>query len=154
MKGSYFMPTTVVSRDTILLLRECNAGTKMAIESIDEVIDNVENEELKNILNQCKGRHAEIGNETKNILNEYEDDGREPSAMAKGMSWIKTNFKLTVDSSDKTIADLVTDGCNMGTKSLRRYINEYAAAEDRVKDIAFRLINIEEDTIDGVKKFL
>ena len=148
------MQTSVVNRDTILLLRECNAGTKMAVESIDEVLDNVENEEFKNILNQCKGRHSELGQETENILNEYSDDGREPSAMAKGMSWLKTNFKLTVDSSDKTVADLVTDGCNMGTKSLRRYINEYAAAEDRVKDIAFRLINIEEDTIDGIKKFL
>lgn len=148
------MPTTVVNRDTVMLLKECNAGTKMAIESIDEVLDNVENEEFRNILNQCKGRHAEIGQETENILKEYEDNGREPSAMAKGMSWLKTNFKLTVDSSDQTIADLVTDGCNMGTKSIRRYINEFAAAEDRVKDIAFRLINIEEDTIDGVKKFL
>ena len=41
------MPTTIVNRDTIMLLRECNAGTKMAIESIDEVLDSVENETCK-----------------------------------------------------------------------------------------------------------
>lgn len=148
------MSTAVINSDTIKLLRECNSGSKMGIASIDEVLDNVQNEELKNLLVGCKSRHEALGQETRNLLNEYEDDGREPSAMAKGMSWLKTNFKLTVDSSDKTIADLITDGCNMGTKSLRRYINEYEAADERAKDIAFRLITVEEDTIDGVKKFL
>ena len=148
------MPTAVINSDTIKLLRECNAGTKMGVESIDEVIDYVQNEEFKNLLIGSKSRHEALGQETRDLLNSYSDDGKEPSAIAKGMSWLKTNFKLTVDSSDETIADLITDGCNMGTKSLRRYINEYPAAEDKAKDIAFRIIIVEEDTIDGVKKFL
>ena len=148
------MPTAVINSDTIKLLRECNAGTKMGVESIDEVIDYVQNEEFKNLLIGSKSRHEALGQETRDLLNSYSDDGKEPSAIAKGMSWLKTNFKLTVDSSDETIADLITDGCNMGTKSLRRYINEYPAAEDKAKDIAFRIIMVEEDTIDGVKKFL
>ena len=148
------MPTAVINSDTIKLLRECNAGTKMGVESIDEVIDYVQNDEFKNLLIGSKSRHEALGQETRDLLNSYSDDGKEPSAIAKGMSWLKTNFKLTVDSSDETIADLITDGCNMGTKSLRRYINEYPAAEDKAKDIAFRIIMVEEDTIDGVKKFL
>ena len=49
---------------------------------------------------------------------EYHDDGKDPNPMAKGMSWIKTNVKLVIDESDNTIADLITDGCNMGVKSL------------------------------------
>lgn len=148
------MPTAVINHDTIRLLRECNAGTKMGIEAIDEVLDNVHNEEFKNLLIGCKSRHEALGQETRDLLNQYDDSGREPSAIAKGMSWLKTNFKLTVDSSDETIADLITDGCNMGTKSLRRYINEYPEAEEKAKDIAYRIITVEEDTIDGVKKFL
>lgn len=148
------MPTAVINSDTIKLLRECNSGTKMGIESIDEVLDNVRSEEFKNILIGCKSRHEALGQETRDLLNSYDDDGKEPNAMAKGMSWLKTNFKLTVDSSDETIADLITDGCNMGTKSLRRYINQYPAAEEKAKDIAYRIITVEEDTIDGVKKFL
>jgi len=148
------MAAAVINSDTIKLLRECNAGTKMGIESIDEVLDYVRNDEFKNLLIGCKSRHEALGQETRDLLNSYDDDGKEPSAMAKGMSWLKTNFKLTVDSSDETIADLITDGCNMGTKSLRRYINEYPAAEEKAKDIAYRIIMVEEDTIDGVKKFL
>ena len=49
--------------------------------------------------------------------------------MAKGMAWLKTNFKLAAESSDDAVADFITDGCNMGVKSLSGYLNNYKAAE-------------------------
>lgn len=30
------------------------------------------------------------------------------------MSWMKTHLKTAVEPGDDTIADLITDGCNMG----------------------------------------
>ena len=51
--------------------------------------------------------------------------------MAKGMSWFKTNIKISADSSDNTIADLNTDGCNMGDKTLHKYLNKYKAADEK-----------------------
>ena len=74
--------------------------------------------------------------------------------MAKGMSWLKTNVKLVLNESDQTIADLMTDGCNMGIKSLRKYLNEYKAADEASKDIAKKLIVLEEQLITNIKKFL
>lgn len=65
--------------------------------------------------------------------------------MAQGMSWIKTNMKLAMNTSDETIAELMTDGCNMGVKSLSRYLNQYKAADDRAKAITKKLINLETD---------
>ena len=52
------------------------------------------------------------------VLGGYQDEGKSPNPVAKGMSWVKTNVKLAMDDSDATIADLMTDGCNMGVKSL------------------------------------
>lgn len=66
---------------------------------------------------------------------------KEPNVMAQGMSWIKTNMKLAMNTSDETIAELMTDGCNMGVKSLSRYLNQYKAADDRAKAITKKLIN-------------
>lgn len=66
---------------------------------------------------------------------------KEPNVMAQGMSWIKTNMKLAMNTSDETIAELMTDGCNMGVKSLNRYLNQYKAADDRAKAITKKLIN-------------
>lgn len=145
---------SLLNEDTIKLLKECNAGVKMGVSALDEVIEHVKNDELKKILSNCKEDHEKLGNETRELLNKCNKSGKEPNAMAKGMSWIKTNIQLAMNESDQTIADLITDGCNMGVKSLNRYLNQYKAAEDRVKDIAKRLINIEEKLTADLRKYL
>ena len=88
------------------------------------------------------------------MLARYGDEGKEPNPVAKGMSWVKTNVMLAMEESDKTVADLITDGCNMGVKSLNRYLNQYEAAEERAKDIAKRLINLEEDLAQEMQPYL
>ena len=70
------------------------------------------------------------------------------------MSRMKTNMKLGMEDSDATIADLMTDGCNMGVKSLNRYLNEYKAASEVSKDITKRLINLEEKLIVDIRAYL
>ena len=74
--------------------------------------------------------------------------------MAKGMSWLKTNMKMGVDDSDATVADLITDGCHMGVKSLHKYLNQYEAADKSAKDLCNRLISIEESLCKGMEKYL
>lgn len=148
------MSTAVIHADTIELLQECNAGVKMGVATIDEILDYVKSDDLKSILIHCKEKHSKLGDETHKLLNEYHDSGKELSPIAKGMSWIKTNVKLTVNDSDSTVADLLTDGCNMGIKSLRKYLNEYESADERAKDIAKRLISIEEDAILDIMEYL
>ncbi len=140
--------------DTINLLRECNAGVKMGVASIDEVLDNVKSEELKQILISSKERHEDLGNDTHKLLNEYDESGKEPNPMAKGMSWVKTNVMIAMNDSDHTIADLMTDGCNMGVKSLNRYLNKYSAADVSAKNIAEKLIKIEENLTSDIKCYL
>ena len=87
-------------------------------------------------------------------LDRFGDEGKDPNPIAKGMSWMKTNVKLGLDESDGTVADLITDGCNMGVKSLNRYLNEYKAADEVSKDIAKRLINQEEKLATNLRGFL
>ena len=67
---------------------------------------------------------------------------------------MKTNMKLTMDESDATIADLMTDGCNMGVKSLSKYLNQYQAADETSKNIAKRLISLEEQLAIDIRSFL
>ena len=144
----------MIEQDTIKLLRECDAGIKMGVSSIDEVLDYVSNKELKEELVQCKEKHIRLRKEIEELLDQYEDDGKDPNPMAKSMSWIKTNVKLIVNESDATIADLMTEGCNMGVKSLNKYLNKYKAADEKTKDIAKKLIKQEDDLIQAIRKFL
>jgi hypothetical protein len=144
----------MIEQDTIRLLRECDAGVQMGISSINDVEDYVSSEAFRNYLSDCKQEHRKLDGEIQQLLDRYKDDGKEPNPMAKGMSWIKTNVMLSLNDSDKTIADLMTDGCNMGVKSLNRYLNEYEAADEVSKDIAKRLINLEERLAIDIRKFL
>jgi len=59
-----------------------------------------------------------------------------------------------MEDCDSTIADLITDGCNMGVKSLNRYLNQYKAADEVSKDITKRLINLEEQLTVDIRAYL
>ena len=140
--------------DTIKLLRECDAGIKMGTASIGEVLEKTTNEKLKKLLETCKEGHEKLKEEIQNNLEQCHDTGKDPNPMAQGMSWMKTNVKLAMDESDATIADLITDGCNMGVKSLSRYLNQYQAADEETKDIAKKLIKQEEELSIHMRSFL
>lgn len=144
----------MIENDTVELLKECNSGVKMGISSIEDVLDKVENNEFKNILESSMNEHKRLGDETRQLLNRYNDSGEDPNIMAQSMSWMKTNFKLAVSPSDETISDLITDGCNMGVKSLNKYLNEYSAASEEAKDITKKLINMEESLAVNIRKYL
>ena len=144
----------MVEQDTIRLLRECDAGIKMGVDSLKEVIPHVKNENLKNCLSDCLGKHSELDREIDGLLNSYHDEGKDPNPIAKGMSHLKTNFKMGINDSDETITDLMTDGCNMGVKSLSKYLNKYKAADEKSKDITKRLINIEESLAVDIREYL
>lgn len=141
-------------KDTQELLKECNAGIKMGVSSIEEVLDNVKSDKLKEILSSSKEEHQRLGSETRKLLNELGLEGKEPNPMAKGMSWLKTNLMLSMDESDACIADLITYGCNMGVKSLNKYLNQYKASDERAKDIAKKLINMEADLAVKLREYL
>ena len=144
----------MIEQDTIKLLRECDAGVKMGVASIEDVMPQVESERLRGLLKRCKEEHENLSREIQHKLDRYHDDGKEPNPMAKGMSWMKTSVKLVLNESDATIADLMTDGCNMGVKSLNKYLNQYKAADEQSKDLTKRLIRLEENLAIDMRKFL
>ena len=144
----------MINPDTVKLLRECDAGIKMGVSSIDDVLGSVKDGEMRRLLEDCKTDHGTLERETRALLDQYGDDGKEPSMIAKGMSRMKTNAKLTMNESDATVADLMTDGCDMGIKSLSRYLNQYKAADETAKNIAKRLISVEEKLGVALRSYL
>jgi len=144
----------MIEQDTVKLLRECDAGIKMGISSIDDVLDRVQNDAFQQRLKDCKEESKRLQSELEGLLDRYHDDGKEPNPIAKGMSWMKTNMKLGMEESDAVIADLMTDGCNMGVKSLSRYLNQYKAADESSKNLAKKLIRSESQLAVDIRQYL
>ena len=142
------------SLDSVKLLKECDAGTKMAVTSFEDVLEYVCDCNMKKLLQDCKEEHEKLGNEIHELLKSAGAEEKDPHPVAKGMSWMKTNMKLAIDSSDETVADLIIDGCNMGVKSLYKYLNQYDQADSESKKLCKKLINIEEKLCDELKEYL
>ena len=144
----------MIEQDTIKLLRECDAGVKMGVSSIDEVLDHVKDAGFRKTLYNCKEKHEELDHELEGLLQRYHDEGKNPNPIAQSMSWMKSNVMMSMTPTDETIADLMTDGCNMGVKSLHKYLNKYKAADEKSKDITKRLINLEETLTLDIREYL
>ena len=144
----------MIEQDTVKLLRECDAGVRMGVYSIGEARDYAHSGRLRRLLADCRAEHEALGREIEGLLRQYHDEGKGLSPMARGMSWVRTNVRLAFGESDSAVAGLMTDGCNMGVKSLARYLNQYQAADEESKAIARRLIGLEERLAKDVRSFL
>lgn len=140
--------------DTINLLKECNAGVKMAIKSFDEVIERVKSLKMREQLEESRKKHEEIEKKTEIRLHEYGSEDKEPNKMATAMAWMKINFKYATEPTDSEIASLMIDGCNMGIQSVSRYFNKYSAADEEVKKMVDDIVKLEQKLMDELRFYL
>lgn len=144
----------MIEQDTLRLLRECDAGIKMGVSAIDEVVDKANAQALRDLLSVSKEEHERLGRSVRDALHRFGDEGKAPSPIAKTMSTAKTNMELMMKPCDATIADLIIDGCSMGIKSLSKYLNQYAAADESAKDVCKKLIALEEQLARDLRGYL
>ncbi len=140
--------------DTISLLKECSAGTKMAIRSMEQVMESVNNSQFRQILNRYCAQHKDMEKKVDDLLLEKGKTGKEPGFMARTMAKMDTELKLTLNPTDAEVADIMTEGCNMGIKSVSRYLNQYESASGESRRIAQNLICVEERFLEELRQFL
>ena len=131
-------------KDTVNMLRECNSGIIMGASAIEKVLPMAKNKEIREVLDTCKNTHKELGDETHRLLLLHGSDTKPQHRFAKMMSDKKIDARMMMRASDKTIASLMTDGSNMGIKSLSSFLNKYKDADAASRSIAKRLIASEE----------
>lgn len=138
--------------DTAKLLRECDAGIKMGITSLEDVIPKAADPQLEQILKQGRQEHIRLRAETERQLNSLKDKGKSPSEPAKAMSSLKT--RLTMQTGDDTdAAKLVTKGCEKGIGSLNKYLDKYHYADEKSKRLTNELIAVEQQLVSELDTF-
>ena len=63
----------MIEQDTIRLLRECDSGIQMGISAIDDVLDRVNDDTFRGMLNECMAKHEKLKNEIVQELNRFKD---------------------------------------------------------------------------------
>lgn len=141
-------------KETIELLKEINAGCKSATNSMEQVIQYVNDDKLKNLIHTYNKSHVDIGDECHKLLNQYNEEEKDPNKVSSAMAYMGTQMKLMVGADSAKIAGLLMDGCNMGIKSLSKYVNQYPCASKQSKVLADKLIKEEERFMMSLKEYL
>lgn len=143
-----------VSQDTVELLKQCDAGCKMAIDSMEQISKFVVDDKLKTIIAKYNGDHIRMEEDIHRVLNHIGAEEGEPNPLAKASSWLQSEVKMMMKGDSKQAASLLTDGCNMGIKSLCEYKNSYKAADDKSISICEKLCDIERKMENDLQEFL
>ena len=105
-------------------------------------------------MHKYNARHIELGDECHTLLNEAGADEKDPHPVAKAMSWISSEVKLTLGGDEKKAAGILMDGCSMGIKSLSEYLNQYSDADEDSKRICKKLRELEEDMLEQLEEYV
>lgn len=143
-----------MASQTVELLKECNSGCKMAINSMDQVMDYVKDAKQLELIHSYEKKHENLEEQISEqlILNGAKEE--EPGMMASAISWISTEMKMTMNQSDSQVAKIMMDGCNMGIQSVAEYLNKYIGASKESKELAKELLKVEESFMREMKQFL
>ena len=134
---------------TVDLLRECDSGCAMAAESLEQIRDFVSDQGLWNEITASYEKHQDLDLRIKKTLRAMEEQGKEPGKMASAWSWMSTEMRMMAKGGDKEAASIVTDGCNMGIKTICGYKNQYSGASKAAMELADELTGMEENLRDS-----
>ena len=143
-----------MNEDTKKLLKECDAGTKMAVDNINQLLPSIHSSDFREGLEKYRDAHVSFGDKLHQLLHENGEYAGDLGIMAKTSARIMTGMKLILDDSDKKIASMLTDGCNMGIKSISKYLNQYTSADKSAIKISENIIRLEESMMEDLRQYL
>ena len=143
-----------MNNDTIKLLRECNLGCKMAVNSLNQISEYVTNSNFADLVNKSIKEHEKMGDETAQKLAEAGVEEKEPGTMTSAFSWFSTEIKMMMKDTDGEAAKIIIDGCSMGIQSIGEKKNHFKEADGDAVRIASDLIEMEEKLIKELEAYL
>lgn len=143
-----------MNQDTKSLLSACGAGAQMAVGAMDGAVKRVKDARLRELLTQSIAAHESLGAKAEGLLEQAGAAPAQPGTMAKSMSWLKTNWVMMKRPGDAGAAELVTEGCDMGVRTLARTKNQSLGATNEAKELAGQLMRHERELSRQLSEFL
>lgn len=143
-----------MEQENINALDEIHKGACMGMDAIHFVLEKVEDENLKNVLDKQYSDYQMIAQEIEDIYPKYNDDKpHETSTMNKAMTWSSVEMKTLTDKSTSKIAELLLNGVNMGIIEGRKILNKKNINEE-VSKIVSKYVSMQEVSVDVLKNYL
>lgn len=125
------MSRNIENHDSVLLLQDCIAGCKMALESMDDIREHTDDKQLRELIDKYYDEHTGLSVDCRDMLDKAGADIKEPGVFAKMAAKLQTAMKMAVNDDQSQAAKLLTEGCNMGIETISGSLNEYRDADSK-----------------------
>lgn len=139
-----------MDKNEINVLDELNKGACMGMDAIHFVLDKVEDEKLKYILNEQYEKYKSISSKINEL---YPGEPQETNVINKALTWYGVEMKTLMDNSSSKIAELLLQGTNMGIIEGRKLLN-HKDIDGKVCKLVQEYVDMQEDSVEKLKKFL
>ena len=140
--------------ENINALDEVNKGTTMGMEAIHFLIDKVEDDTFRKVLDGEYKKYEGIAKKVSVIYPNYSDKlPHKVNSLTKAMTWGGIEMRTFNDTSNSKIAELLIQGTNMGIIEGRKLLNNKDIDEE-VNNLISEFVTMQEDSVETLKKYL
>ena len=136
------------------MLNEIRKGTDMGIVGIDCVIDAIDNEDVRNVLDEQRTEYRRIYHEADRLLENCGGKKRDISPLAKYGAIMASKMKQTIDGSAARVAEMMIEGNTKGLIKSYRCKRELHPTDPETRGLAEKLLQTEVHNIEQMKQFL
>ena len=136
------------------LLNHIYQTAEMGVDGVRSVLKYANEPKLASSLNAQMNEYRKLQDTAEEMLRQRSREPEGIGTMAKMGSEMMAAMKTMTDHSATKIAEMMIQGSTMGvTKSLRT-IRDCELKDERVRDLADKLLKTEQSNIEEMKKFL
>ena len=136
------------------IMREIVRNTAMGAQSIDNIIDYVESEKLKNILLSQKEVMEDFYQKAARELSEAELEDAKTNPVQRAMLKAGVKMNVGINNSSSHIASMMIDGYNMGIESVQKCINDLTKDGLEIPALATDLMKVYDKDIKALRVYL
>jgi len=129
-------------------------NSEMGVNTIEQIIKIINHDEFSRHLQLQLKEYQSIYNTAKQMLNQSGCQEKDISSMQKITTYMAVSMKTLTDKTPSHISEMLIQGSTMGIIDATKNIKKYSGAEKNIIELANRLLKIEENNIEQLKKFL
>ena len=138
----------------IEILKEINQNAKMGMDSLTTVIEKVEDNQFKKLLNSQHNEYQNIFDRTQELLVQNNEDMKDVPSMQKAMAWTGIQMNTMNDKSNSKLSELLIQGNDMGVIKGTKLLNEASFTTPEIENLLSDFVRLQEKNVDDLKKFL
>ena len=138
----------------IEILKEISKDSKMGMDALTTVTKKVEDENLKELLDEQHNEYQNIFDRTQELLNQHDENIEDVPTMQKVMSWTGIQMNTMNDKSNSQISELLIQGNSMGVVKGTKLLNNSEFTTPEIQNLLSDFVRLQEKNIDDLKQYL